>query len=538
MILRGYQEEAINSTLGAWQTHASVLGCMPTGSGKTVVASEIIKRRGGRALVLCHTGELVKQFAKSLWRFGLDSEIEKADMWAETQTLNGCPVVIATPQTLYSQNGKRLKRWSPDSFNLLIVDEAHHYSGAPAFEGVVKHFLANDELRCLALTATPDRHDGIALARICESVAFKYEIVDMIDQGYLVGVEQFLVKIESLDLSKCRTSAGDFNKADLAQIVEEEKVLLGMADATLKTVGEKKTLVFAHNVKQAERLAEIFNRYRPESAECVFGHTPEDKRAMVFRQFADKGRLQIMVNVAVAGEGYDNPNIEAVVCAKPTKSRARYTQNIGRGLRPLDGLLTDLNSPEERRMVIAASSKPHCIVLDFCGNSGRHSLMSVADVLGGSISEQAKTRAKAKILQAGRGNILDELSRAEKELRDEAERKKRAGIVADAKHRLTYVDPFHEFRQRAEKFKGYQQHNDQFTSKQRIALLRASYNPDDLSFADGKAILAKMFAASDGQMKVLLRYYTAEELEGVKKWEASKMIEAIKQAGWRKPNGH
>lgn len=535
MLLRDYQTDAVSQTLKAWEDHASVLGCMPTGSGKTVIASELIKRSDGRALVLCHTGELVSQFAKSLWRFGLDSEIEKADLWADTHTLNGSPVVIATPQTLYSQNGKRLKRWAPDSFSLLIVDEGHHYSGAPAYEGVVKHFLSNPDLRCLTLTATPDRHDGVALARICQSVAFKYEIVDMIDKGYLVGVEQYLVKIESLDLSRCRTQAGDLNGADLAQVVEQEKPLLGMADATLKTVGNKKTLVFAHSVKQAERLAEIFNRHKPGSADCVFGHTPDDKRAEVFRHFTDD-RLQIMVNVAVAGEGYDNPNIEAIVCAKPTKSRARYTQQIGRGLRPLDGLLQNLDSPEERKLAIAASSKPNCVVLDFAGNSGRHSLMTVADVLGGTISEQAKTRAKAKILKAGRGNMLDELSLAERELREEADRRKRSGIVADARHKLTYVDPFEAFRGNAQFWSRYKQHGP-LSAKQRETLRRNGYNPDNFTPQEGQQVISKIFSLSPAQRGVLLRAgYKPEELNGIRKWEASKMIEICKQNNWRRPD--
>ncbi len=534
MQLRKYQSEAINSTFAAWENHASVLGCMPTGAGKTIVASEVIKRRGGRALVLCHTGELVSQFARALWRFGLDSEIEKGDLWADTHTLNGTPVVIATPQTLYSQKGKRLKRWAPESFNLLIVDEGHHYSGAPAFEGVVKHFLLNPDLRCLALTATPDRHDGIALARICEAVAFQYEILNMIDEGYLVGVEQYLAKIESLDLSRCRTTAGDLNGADLAEIVEQEKPLLGMADATLKTVGEKKTLVFAHSVNQAERMAQIFNRHRPGSADCVFGHTPDQKRQEVFRRFAGD-RLQIMVNVGVAGEGYDNPRIEAVVCARPTKSRARYTQQIGRGLRPLEGVLDGLESAEERRMAIASTSKPVCVVLDFVGNAGRHSLVNAADVLGGTISDQAKALAHKRILKSGRGNILDELTLAERELREEQERRRRAGIIGDAKYRLTYVDPFEAFRKRAEKWRGYKQKYP-LTSKQRELLLKHGYNPAEFTPAEGQAIISKLFKPSDKQRSVLVRAgYTDDELQGIRKWEATELIKEVAENGWKRP---
>jgi len=75
-----------------------VLGCMPTGSGKTVIASEVIKRKGGRALVLCHTPAnsfLNLQEALAFW---VDSEIEKADLWADTNTFDGAPVVTLHPR--------------------------------------------------------------------------------------------------------------------------------------------------------------------------------------------------------------------------------------------------------------------------------------------------------------------------------------------------------------------------------------------------------------------------------------------------------
>jgi type I site-specific restriction endonuclease len=288
-------------------------------------------------------------------------------------------------------------------------------------------------------------------------------------------------------------------------------------------------------VKQAERLAEIFNRHRPDSAECVFGHTQTDDRAKIFRRFADRGRLQILVNVAVAGEGYDNPNIEAIVCAKPTKSRSRYTQNVGRGLRPLDGILRELNSPEERRMAIAASTKPNCVVLDFVGNSGRHSLMTVADVLGGRISEEAKKRAEKEILKTGRGNVLDELSRAEKNLRDEAEKRKRVGIVADATHRLTYVDPFEAFKTKAQYWSKHKQHGP-LTIKQKQTLRKNGYNPDEFTPEQGQQIISKLFEMSPAQKSVLLRAgYKPDELSGIPKWAASKMIDAVKSNGWQRP---
>jgi superfamily II DNA or RNA helicase len=535
MQLRDYQIDSVEKTFAAWNTAASVLGVSPTGSGKTSIACEIIRRHGGRTLVLAHKNELVKQFRKRLWQFGLDSEIEKADMWADTHTLNGTPVVIATPQTLYSRDGQRLQRWAPNTFSLLIADEAHHYAGAPAFEGVVKHFQANPQLRTLGLSATPDRHDGMALARVFETVAFNIEITDMIDQGYLVDVDQRLVRIQSLDLSQCRTTAGDLNGADLAQVVEQEKNLLGMVAASLKVTEDRKALVFAASVKQAERMTEIFNRYRPGSADSVFGHTPEHKRHEIFKRFAGSG-LQILTNVDVCSEAYDNPAIQVVVMARPTKSRPRYAQMLGRGLRPLTGVIDACQTAEERQTAIKSSEKPTAIILDFVGNAGRHKLILSADVLGGRISEEARALALKRTKAKGRSSMLGELRQAERELREEQERRKRAGIKAEAEFSMTYVDPFAMFQRRAERWRGHVQRYP-LTSKQRQQLRSHGYNPDEFSPAEGQAIISKLFSMSDKQREVLLRAgYSSEELDGIRKWEATKMIGIVATNKWRRPD--
>ncbi|MDQ3665400.1 MAG: DEAD/DEAH box helicase [Acidobacteriota bacterium] len=535
MQLRDYQLDSVEKTFAAWDTASSVLGVSPTGSGKTSIACEIIRRNGGRTLVLAHKNELVKQFRQRLWQFGLDSEIEKADMWADSHTLNGTPVVIATPQTLYSRDGKRLQRWPANTFSLLIADEAHHYAGAQAFERVVKHFQANPDLKTLGLSATPDRHDGIALARVFETVAFNIEITDMIDQGYLVDVDQRLVRIQSLDLSHCRTTAGDLNGADLAQVVEQEKNLLGMVDASLRVIEDRKALVFASSVKHAERMAEIFNRYRPGSADSVFGHTPEHKRHEIFKRFAGS-ELQILTNVDVCNEAYDNPAIQVIVMARPTKSRPRYAQMLGRGLRPLTGVIDDSKTSEERQEAIKSSAKPAAVILDFAGNSGKHKLILSADVLGGRFCEEARALAIKRANAKGRSSMLSDLREAERELREEQDRLKRAGVKGNARFSMTYVDPFAMFQRRAEKWRGHVQRYP-LTSKQRQLLLTHGYNPDEYSPADGQAIISKLFSMSSKQREVLLRAgYTVEELEGIQKWEATEMIGVLAKNSWRRPD--
>ena len=526
-VLRPYQVEAVNAVERAWEKSNAVLGVMATGGGKTQVACELIRRRGCRTFVICHRTELVDQAKKRLKQFGIRAEIEKADSRASVNLGNRSQVVIGTPQTLYARGYARLQRFRPSEFEMLWVDECHHFAGAAKFEGVVKHFKQNPNLKFFGCTATPDRHDNIALAKIFDSVAFDIEIQDLIEQGWLVGIDQRMVRIESLDFSQCRVTAGDFNGRDLADVMEFEKTLLGIADATLQTVGDKRTLVFAVTVKQAERYAEIFNRYRPNSAATVFGKTPDDQRKDVFAKFQD-GRIQILVNVGVVTEGVDVPGIEAVVVARPTLSRALYCQMIGRGTRPLPGLVDAHDTPEKRRSAIAASPKPNLLVLDFKGNALRHKLtITTADVLGGKFSEEAKAKARASVEKKGRGDMLQELLEAEAEVRK--------GIKAKAEFRATYVDPFEAFSRHLVKWQGFQQYH-KLSAKQRARLIKAGYNPDEMSFDNAISIHKKLIGLTPAQRGVLRRAgYTEEEMANMAIWDAVKLIDALKKNGWRRP---
>lgn len=536
-ILRGYQNNAVDGVFSEWEKVPATLGVAATGAGKTQIFCAVIKRRPGRCLILAHRKELVAQAVNRLASFGMDAEIEQGELVASTSLWNASPVVVATPQTLYANNFARLKRFKPEDFSTLICDEAHHYSGAPAFEAVVTHFKQNQNLKLLGVTATPDRTDNIAMSKIFDSVAFDIEITDLIQLGYLVDIDQRMVKIESLDFSKCRKVGNDFNGADLARVMEFEKTLLGIADATISSIDDKRTVVFAASVKQAERLAEIFNRHRAGAADCVFGHTTPEKRTEVLKRFSD-GELQICVNVGVLTEGYDNPGIEAVVMARGTLSRALYAQMAGRGTRPLPGVVESvlIDDAPERRKAISESAKPSLILLDFVGNSGRHKLVTSADILGGKISEEARERARKKIEKRGSGNMLDELELAEKELKEKQEAERRAGLVATATFKMTYVDPFDVFKKRAEKWKGFHQ-THALTDKQRTILAKNGYNPDDYKPAEGQAIITKLFRASDKQVAVLVKAgYTPEEVFDLQKWEASKLIEGCKANGWKKPS--
>ena len=507
MKLRDYQETAIQKILESWQKFRSCLIVLPTGCGKTVVFGELIHRLltnkvkvegeqwigqdSVRAMVLAHREELISQAADKVGRIsGADVQVEMGEMKVSPMFGQMPHVVVSTVQTQTAPLGgkvkvegegeQRMSKFCPDDFGVLVIDEAHHAT-AKTYRSCIEHYLSNPKCRLLGVTATPDRADESALGSVFDTVAFEYTVTEAIHDGWLVPVKQRLVKVGSLDFSKVSSCAGDFNQGELAQVLEEEQNLHAIAAPTMEICGNRRAIIFAASVKQAERLAEILNRGKSEElrgksedgstqdrAAWVCGMTPKDERRTILEDFK-AGRVQYLVNVGVLTEGYDDAGVEVVVMARPTKSRALYAQMAGRATRPsakiadLLGTVGDqvkvegegeqrMDASSLRRKLIAESDKPECTILDFVGNSGRHKLVSTVDILGGKEidedEEEARARAKKRCEESGEAvDMVAELekSRAEIKAAKAEEARRRKFIQATAKFIEVSVDPFNIF---------------------------------------------------------------------------------------------
>ncbi len=543
MKARPYQHAAAMAVIEQWKEVRSTLVVMPTGTGKTILFADIIRRCfPRRALVLAHREELIFQARDKIQRVtGYQVEVEMADLRATMHdgVLGRTHVVVSTIQTQTSggDGGGRMGRFDPADFGLLVIDEGHHGT-AKTYKRVIDYYGQNPNLKILGVTATPDRADEEALGQVFQSVAFDYEVLDAIQDGWLVPVEQQVVEIAGLDFSAIRTTAGDLNGADLAAVMEAEKPLHGIADATLEIAGRRRTLVFAASVKQAEMLAEIFNRHRAGSSGWVCGKTPKDDRRRLLAEFAG-GQIQFMVNVGVLTEGFDDPGVELVVMGRPTKSRALYAQMIGRATRPLPGVVDGADdSPEHRRAAIAGSAKPSCLVVDFSGNAGRHKLMTSADILGGNVSDEAVELAAGMARKAGKPMRTDELlAAAEEELkrREELRQKeaaRKARLVAKAQFYVQAVNPFDVFQVSPAKPRGWDS-GKQLSDKQR-AMIEKHYpgvNVDQLPYAQGRQLVQELFRRWDKklctfkQAKILAKHgYDAKNMSMA---EAGKILDGI-----------
>lgn len=445
MILRPYQQTIVDR-VAECDSNRILVEAM-TGLGKTVMFSRIAHDWHGRVLVLVHREELAAQAERTIRSLvGDDVGIEMADRTVLGTLLGRPRVIIASVQSLVASRGRRLEQIAEMPPSLIIVDECHHAT-ARTWRRVIDRF---PDARVLGFTATGDRADGAGLAGVFDTVAYRYGAYDAIADGWLVPIRAVSVRVAGLDYSGVRTTAGDLNGADLEKVLADERVPQGFAAGLHEFVEEgHRILAFCSSVDCADRVAEILNRrdaamarstgriWGSEIAAFVSGSTPAAERQRIIADFRN-GTTRVLLNCAVLTEGFDDPGITAVAVLGATKSRNRYVQMIGRGLRPLPGLVDGIATAADRRAAIEASDKDAMLIIDFAGIAGRHSLMGPLDVLGVDLPAEEREAAKRVISESGDGT--DVMEAIEEARRREAAR--RAKVVATARiHRSQPIDP-------------------------------------------------------------------------------------------------
>jgi hypothetical protein len=378
---------------------------MPTGCGKTRAFCTLAAQLGWPTLVLVHRDELVRQTVDELgetWPSAVVGVVKaERNEWATTPA--GCKpdAVVASVQSLHAN---RLAEMPADRFGLVIADEAHH-AVAPTWARVLDHFSSRFILGC---TATPERADGKGLAeRFGERPLYSYALRRAIEDDHLVRLRQYAIDTAA-DLDGVCFRAGDFAGSELSAAVNTPERNRVVVEAYQKHAPERRAVVFCVDVQHATDMASAFNR-AGIAAGCVVGDTPTDERRQLLRDFG-AGNLRVVTNCAVLTEGFDDRGIGAVLMARPTCSRALYTQCIGRGLRKANG-------------------KVDCVVLDFADNSRRHKIVTALDLLGAVTARNAQGHDVVEVCDADRA---------------EAERRKLVESTCPLKWRRKAVSPWPE----------------------------------------------------------------------------------------------
>lgn len=336
--LRPYQQESLDSIL-----HHSANGInkqlvvLPTGAGKTVIFSHLplIKQDCLPMLVLAHRAELLDQARNKIMASNpnLIVEVEQAERKA-----GKVDVVVASVATLGRNGTPRIEEYPKDYFKSIVIDEAHH-AAAPSYRRIIDYFNTNF---LLGVTATPQRSDSTRLIDVFEEIVYYKSIQDLIEDKWLCPLVGFRVK-SNTDISQVQITNGDYAQSQLENVIDTPERNAHIVAAYRDLAFGKKAIVFAAGVKHAQNLALSFRQASVETA-VIVGTTPREEREDILAKFA-QSKVSVIVNVGVLTEGFDEPSVQAIILAKPTRSALLYTQIVGRGTRLHD-------------------SKEHCIIID------------------------------------------------------------------------------------------------------------------------------------------------------------------------------
>lgn len=377
MQLRPKQVECLSAIREHYENGtARLLVILPTGTGKTVVFSQIPKWfPGKRTLVIAHTEELVGQAADKMrhWNPTLRVGVEMADR----RCSGSDDVVCASVATLGREGTQRLAQLDPKEFGALVIDEAHH-AVADSYKRIVSHFGFGeggepDGRLLLGVTATSGRGDGQGLAQVFDRVAFQYSMLESIRDGYLCPPRGYRVRT-GVSLDTVHTTAGDFQVNELAGAINTPARNKLVVKEWLNHGEDRQSVAFCADVQHAKDLADAF-RSEGISADAIWGVDPD--RESKLRAHRDR-RLRVLCNCAVLTEGYDDWQLGCIILARPTKSKLLFTQMVGRGARLPQGI----DNLVEARKAGVALPKEDFIVLDVTDNSGRHSLISLPSIFG------------------------------------------------------------------------------------------------------------------------------------------------------------
>lgn len=371
--LRPYQRAAVDAVLAARREGVRrMLVCLPTGAGKTVVFSALARLARRQVIVLAHREELLAQARDKLQAALGDASVVAVERGAE-RAPEGVNVLVCSVRSLHEERLARVLRGR--DVGLVIYDECHHAT-AEDNQRVLRQLGAFDRDwtgTLVGFTATTARGDGQGLNAVFERIVYSRTLPDMIDDGYLVPLRGFRVATAA-DLTRLSGAGQDFAAEELGEAVDIEERNALVARSIQELARDRRTIAFCVTVNHARNLSRALNAVGVPSG-FVHGEMPADVRARALAEFRD-GRTQVLTNVAVLTEGFDDPGVSCVAMARPTRSEGLYAQCVGRGTRLHPG-------------------KKDCLVLDFvdvstlplCSLPSLFGIPRDLDLRGGDVGE-------------------------------------------------------------------------------------------------------------------------------------------------------
>lgn len=354
--LRNYQQQASDAAVRYFtdKSRYNALIVLPTGSGKSLVISDIASRLPGHTLVFQPSKEILEQNYKKLCSYGvIDCAVYSASMGQK----NINRITFATIGSAISH---------PElfaHFQHVIIDECHLVNPK---QGMYRDFLSQMRCKVLGLTATPYRLSSsqefgcmlkfITRTRPCifSRLIYQVQVSTLLDMGYLARINYYAMNPLGWDESNLRVNTTGADYTDKSVVREYERIdfygyLVNIIERLMRPksgIRRKGILVFTRFLKEAEQLTHSI----PGCA-IVSGETPKAERERILEAFK-RGDIKVVANVGVLTTGFDYPELDTVVMARPTMSLALWYQIVGRCIRP-------------------HASKECGWVVDLCGNIKR-----------------------------------------------------------------------------------------------------------------------------------------------------------------------
>ena len=319
-MLYNHQVEFLNEIKNSIRKGNNRIMCVAScGFGKSVVIKHICDSavaKGNKYMILVHRIELVNQL--------------------EDRGLN-----VKMVQTISRHLDEQ-----PD-YNIIIIDEAH-LALSNSYLKVINHYK---NAIILYFTATPTRLDGLNFSMIADDLICGKSTKWLIENGYLAPYDYYAPKL-LVDVSKLSISQGDYAQADIIEQMDKPKIYGDIYNEWCKFAYGKKTIVYASSLSHSMSIVSYFNSKGIKSSH-IDGNTPKTERNSIINDFKE-GKITILSNYALIVEGFDVPDCECCIIARPTQSLVIHIQSTMRCMR---------YRPNKK-----------AIILDFVGNFERHGL--------------------------------------------------------------------------------------------------------------------------------------------------------------------
>lgn len=338
--MRPYQDRILSEVKANFPAAKAQVVVAPTGSGKTALAAASLHRaaeRGKRSWFVVHRRELILQAAAAFNREGIEFGVVAAEFPAAPSKL----VQVCSIQTLV----RRLDTVTKPT--MIIWDEAHHQA-ASSWETV---FRANPQAWHIGLTATPQRLDGHGLDSYFTHLVLGPTVRELIDQGWLAPYKMYAPP--GIDAEDFHVRMGEYVQREVVAAADRPHITGSALGHYQRLAPGKTALVFCASIVHSQHVAAQFQAAGIAAAH-LDGDTPTSERDRILAEFRS-GRITVLTNVSLFGEGFDVPGIHVVLDLAPTMSLTNWLQRCGRALRPCDG-------------------KDHAVILDAAGNAMRHGL--------------------------------------------------------------------------------------------------------------------------------------------------------------------